>query len=55
MTAKNVNDGIVNNQGKADACGCCAALERPSWVQLKLNKTYLVEKILVYGRTDYGA
>ncbi|XP_052224313.1 uncharacterized protein LOC127839961 [Dreissena polymorpha] len=47
-----VNDGIENNNGSADNCGCCAALKRPSWLQLTLDKTYLVEKILVLGRTD---
>ncbi|KAH3802039.1 hypothetical protein DPMN_155706 [Dreissena polymorpha] len=51
-TADKVNDGIVNIQGIADNCGCCAALLRPAWVQVTLDKTYLVEKILVLGRTD---
>ena len=55
MTADKVNDGIVNIQGYADNCGCCAALQRPALVQLTLDKTYLVEKILVLGRTDQGA
>ncbi|KAH3802113.1 hypothetical protein DPMN_155782 [Dreissena polymorpha] len=55
MTADKVNDGIVNNRGWADDCRCCAALERPSLVQLTLDKTYLVEKILVLGRTDRSA
>ncbi|XP_052224315.1 receptor-type tyrosine-protein phosphatase F-like [Dreissena polymorpha] len=52
MTADKVNDGIENNRGKADNCGCCAALQRPAWVQLTLDKTYLVEKIVVLGRQD---
>ncbi|KAH3782106.1 hypothetical protein DPMN_160017 [Dreissena polymorpha] len=48
------NDGAVHNQGLADDCGCCAALKRPSWLQLTLDKIYLVEKILILGRTDPG-
>ncbi|XP_052224304.1 uncharacterized protein LOC127839952 [Dreissena polymorpha] len=52
LTADKVIDGIGNDQGYAVNCGCCAALERPAWVQLTLDKTYLVEKILVLGRTD---
>ncbi|XP_052281332.1 uncharacterized protein LOC127878848 [Dreissena polymorpha] len=51
-TADKVKDGIVNNQGSADDCGCCAALLRPAWVQLTLNKTCIVEKIVVLGRAD---
>ncbi|XP_052281313.1 receptor-type tyrosine-protein phosphatase epsilon-like [Dreissena polymorpha] len=51
-TADKVKDGIENNQGSADDCGCCAALQRPAWVQLTLDKTYIVEEIVVLGRTD---
>ncbi|XP_052282126.1 multiple epidermal growth factor-like domains protein 11 isoform X2 [Dreissena polymorpha] len=49
MVADKVNDGRV---GGADSCKCCAALERPAWVQLTLDKTYLVEKIIILGRPD---
>ncbi|KAH3782094.1 hypothetical protein DPMN_160005 [Dreissena polymorpha] len=55
MTADNVNDGIVYYTDYADNCGCCAVLKRPSSVQLTLDKTYLVEKILVFGRTEKSA
>ncbi|XP_052243791.1 uncharacterized protein LOC127853363 isoform X3 [Dreissena polymorpha] len=54
-TADKVNDGIVNNRGRADDCGCCAALKRPASVQLTLDKTYIVEKIIVLGRADTDA
>ncbi|XP_052228526.1 receptor-type tyrosine-protein phosphatase epsilon-like [Dreissena polymorpha] len=50
--ADKVNDGSLNQ--RADDCNCCTALRRPSMVQLKLNKTHIVEKVLVLGRTDYG-
>ncbi|XP_052223699.1 uncharacterized protein LOC127839366 isoform X2 [Dreissena polymorpha] len=50
--ADRVNDGILNIQFTPICCRGCAALQRPSWVQLTLDKTYLVEKILVLGRID---
>ncbi|KAH3781978.1 hypothetical protein DPMN_159889 [Dreissena polymorpha] len=50
MTSDNVNDGIVDYRRTVEKCGCCAALRRPSWVQLTLDKTYLVEKIQIFGR-----
>ncbi|KAH3802168.1 hypothetical protein DPMN_155839 [Dreissena polymorpha] len=50
--ADRVNDGILNIQFIPICCRGCAALQRPSWVQLTLDKTYLVEKILVLGRID---
>ena len=52
--ADRVKDGIIRDQFDADTCGCCTALKRPAWVQLTLDKTYLVEKILVLGRTDHS-
>ncbi|KAH3785656.1 hypothetical protein DPMN_163750 [Dreissena polymorpha] len=49
-TADKVNQGSLRQD--ANDCKCCAALARPSWVQLTLNKTYIVEKVLVLGRSD---
>lgn len=51
-SADKVIDGVINNQGVVETCNCCTALLRPSWVQLTLDKIYLVEQILVIGRID---
>ncbi|KAH3785687.1 hypothetical protein DPMN_163781 [Dreissena polymorpha] len=49
-TADKVNQGDLRH--RADECLCCTALHRPSWVQMGLNKPYIVERVLVLGRTD---
>ncbi|XP_052282677.1 uncharacterized protein LOC127879717 isoform X1 [Dreissena polymorpha] len=52
MPIYKVNDGVVNDlsiERSFSNCTCCAALSRPSWVQLTLDNIYLVERVLIYG------
>lgn len=48
-------DENKNLESNADACSCCAATsgkEQNQWMELDLRKAYLIERIVVTGRSD---
>lgn len=51
----NVIDGIFGNCNNSNQCKCCFATDNKThhgWLQLDLQRTFLVYRINVFGRCD---
>ncbi|XP_052282429.1 uncharacterized protein LOC127879549 isoform X2 [Dreissena polymorpha] len=53
--ADKVNDGVNGKSLDPWNCKCCAVLTLSSWLQLTLDKIYLVERVLVYANDISGS
>ncbi|XP_052252355.1 multiple epidermal growth factor-like domains protein 10 isoform X4 [Dreissena polymorpha] len=47
-----IERAIDGRTGGAGVCGCCTAIERPTWLQLNITQAYFVTRVVLKGRTD---
>lgn len=46
-------DGNVNTS--AASCGCCGAVPNKTWIEIELSSRYLLDHIVIKGRSDSKA